>query len=181
MSNHFELFGLQKAFELDAKALDARYRELSQQWHPDKQTSGDAKQRLQALEMSAHLNQAYKTLRDASARAAYLLKLLGLDLDQEGERTFQMNPAFLAEMLELREELDAAKNKNDVQRALAMGKQMQEREKETHAKLAELFAQQLASPEHARLQKLGDQVAALRYYRRFLDEVSAIEDEATQV
>ena len=181
MSNHFELFGLQPAFELDAKALDSKYRELSQQWHPDKQTGADAKQRLQALEMTAQLNQGYKTLRDASARAAYLLKLLGLDLDEEGERTFQMDAGFLAQMLELREELDAAKNKNDVQRAVEMGKQMQAREKETHAKLAQLFTQQLASPEHARLQKLGDQVAALRYYRRFLDEVSAIEDEATQV
>ena len=43
--NHFELFDLKPSFELDGKALDERYRALSQQWHPDKVQGGDAKAR----------------------------------------------------------------------------------------------------------------------------------------
>jgi molecular chaperone HscB len=174
--NHFELFELPAAFPLDPKLLDERYRALSQQWHPDRFAGAEARKRVEALEMTARLNDGYKTLRDPMARAAYLLKLLGVDIDQEGERTFQMAPAFLMEILELREQLDALKQQGDVPGALAMGKAMAEREAATHAELTRLFAEQQAQPEGSRLQKLGDQVAALRYYRRFQDEVSAIED-----
>lgn len=172
----FALFGLQPTFELDPKQLDAKYRELSQQWHPDKFAGASAKERVQALELTARINDGYKLLRDAASRAAYLLKLLGLDLDDEGERTHQMEPAFLMEILELREQLDGLRQRNDVEGALKMGAQMAERERQTHAVLARLFAEQQRAPEAARLKKLGDQVAALRYFRRFQDEVSAIEE-----
>lgn len=176
MSNHFELFGLPASFELDPKQLDARYRELSQQWHPDKFAGGSPKERIQALEMTSRINDGYKVLRDPALRAAYLLKLLGLDVDDESERTHQMEPAFLMEILELREQLDELNQQNDVEGALRMGAQMAEREKQTHAVLSQLFAEQQRDPAPARLKKLGDQVAALRYFRRFQDEVSAIEE-----
>jgi len=174
--NFFELFNLPASFVLDVRALDSRYRELSVQHHPDKFAGAEAKQRLQALETTAQVNEGYKTLRDPALRAAYLLKLSGVDIDEEGERTFQMDPRFLMEILELREQLDAAKQKGDVPAAQALGKQMAAREKQTHELLSTLFVEEQQSPDSARLQKLAEQVAALRYFRRFQEEVSAIEE-----
>ena len=176
MSNSFELFGLPVGFALDPKQLDERYRALSQQWHPDKFSGAPAKDRVRALEMTTLLNDAYKILRDPAHRAAYLLKQLGLDLDEEGERTHQMEPGFLMEILELREQLDDLRQANDVEGALRMGAQMAEREKAAHAALTGLFAEQQRAPTPERLKKLADQVAALRYFRRFQEEVSAIEE-----
>jgi len=179
VSNYYELLDLPLSYEVSSSDLDAHYRALSLQWHPDKVVDGDPKARLAALERTAALNQAYKTLRDPLLRAGYLLKVLGKDLDDEGERTFQMDPKFLMEILELREELDAVAKKGDVPRALELGKQMAEREQATHHTIQTLFDEQVAAPDPQRLTKLADHVAALRYYRRFQDEVSAI-DEATQ-
>ncbi|MCA1804508.1 MAG: hypothetical protein LC646_03980 [Xanthomonadaceae bacterium] len=46
-SNHFELFGLSPAFELDRARLDERYRELQRQVHPDRFASaGDQARRI---------------------------------------------------------------------------------------------------------------------------------------
>jgi molecular chaperone HscB len=174
--NFFDLFSFSPSFEVGLRELDARYRELCQQHHPDKLGGADSKQRIQALETTAQLNQGYKTLRDPALRAAYLLKLLGVDIDEEGERTFQMDPKFLLEILDLREQLDAARQKGDVSQALEMGKQMAAREKQTHELLSKLFAEQQQNPDSERLKKLADQVAALRYFRRFQDEVSQIEE-----
>lgn len=177
--NHFELLGLPQSFAVDPKQLDAQFRAVSQKWHPDRFATEEPKARAAAAHMSVQVNDAYKTLRDPVARAAYLLKLHGLDLDDEGERTHQMNAAFLMEILERREALDDLKQKGDVDGAIAMGKDIAELEKQTHAQLAELFDAQSKAPEKARLQKLADLAAALRYYRRFQDEVEAIE-EGTQ-
>lgn len=175
--NHFELFELPQSFDLDTRRLDERYRALSQQWHPDKFAGAPPKERLLALEKTTAINAGYKTLRDPLTRSAYLLKLLGIDLDAEGERTHQMDPAFLMQILEKREALDEAKAARDLPRAAALGKGIAAEEQETHQELAALFAAQQQHPDPARLAKLADKVAALRYHRRFLDEVAAIEDE----
>jgi molecular chaperone HscB len=174
--NHFELFELPPTFELDLKLLDERYRALSQQWHPDKFVSAPANERLVALQKTTDINAGYKALRDPLTRSAYLLKLLGIDLDAEGERTHQMNPAFLMEILEKREALDEAKAAHDLDRAVALGKAIAAEQQATHGELSSLFAAQQKDPDPARLARLADRVAALRYHRRFLDEVAAIED-----
>ncbi len=177
MSTYFELLELPTTFDIDVKVLDERYRARSQQWHPDRFAQAPAKERIHALEQTTQLNAAYKALRDPSARGAYLLSLLGLDLDREDAHAHQMEPAFLMEILELREQLEAAREARDLDRALALGKQIEARKQESLSKLGPLFDAQLKAADPARLKQIADQVAALRYYRRFLDEVSQVEEE----
>lgn len=178
MSTYFDLFDLPRRFRLDLAALDQRYRALSQQHHPDKFASAPAKERLRSLELTTELNAAYKVLRDPAARATYLLKLAGLDLDREDAHAHAMDPAFLMDILDRREALDAARQAGDLDRALKMGREIAAREKATHAELETLFEAQEAQPSPERLKTLGDRVAALRYYRRFQDEVAAMDEEA---
>jgi molecular chaperone HscB len=80
------------------------------------------------------------------------------------------DPGFLMEMMEQREALSEAKAKGDKKAAARLGEAIREREKVVMRRLVAGFE----SPKDAEalLPLLGE----LRYYRRFLDEVSAIED-----
>ena len=98
--NHFELFQLPEALDIDLAALKKQFLSLQQQYHPDKASDKD-----QALIKSSEINQAYKTLSQVDSRAAYLLSLKKQDyhLDQS-INDFE----FLQSALEMREQLDEA-------------------------------------------------------------------------
>jgi molecular chaperone HscB len=98
--NHFELFNLPVALDIDLAALKSEFLKLQQQYHPDKASDKD-----QALIKSSEINQAYKTLAQVDSRAAYLLSLKKQDyhLDQS-INDFE----FLQDALEIREQLDDA-------------------------------------------------------------------------
>lgn len=103
--NFFELFELPVRFDIDLQALQQRYHALQSAVHPDRFAAGsDAEKRL-AMQQTSHLNEAMQTLKDPVQRAAYLLRLKGLDIKLENETT--MDTAFLMQQLELREQLEA--------------------------------------------------------------------------
>jgi Fe-S protein assembly co-chaperone HscB len=68
--NHFELFQLPEALDIDLAALKKQFLNLQQQYHPDKAADKD-----QALIKSSEINQAFKVLSQVDSRAAYLLAL----------------------------------------------------------------------------------------------------------
>ena len=98
--NHFELFNLPVALDIDLAILKAHFLTLQQQYHPDKATDKD-----QALIKSSEINQAFKILSHVDSRAGYLLSLKKQDhhLDQSIS-DFE----FLQSALEIREQLDEA-------------------------------------------------------------------------
>lgn len=105
-STDFELFGVSPKFAQDVAALDARWKELQRQVHPDKfATQGAAAQRV-AMQWSARINEAYRRLKDPLKRAAYLCELNGSPI--EAENNTAMPAAFLMQQMELREGLDDA-------------------------------------------------------------------------
>ena len=105
--NHFDLFGLSPAFQLDLTQLEQSYRDIQAQVHPDKHAHlGDVERRL-AMQWSTHANEAYQTLRQPLARARYLLQLNGVESDEHSNTA--MSPAFLMEQMEWREAIGDAK------------------------------------------------------------------------
>ena len=110
-TDYFELFGLPQRFAIDEQALIERYRDLQQQLHPDKFASRPDAERRWSLQAASLVNDAYKTLRTDLSRAAYLLKLQGIQLDEETDT--QMDPMFLMEQMELREALESAEQADD--------------------------------------------------------------------
>jgi molecular chaperone HscB len=75
--DHFARLGLARGFEVDLAELDRRYFGLQRNLHPDRFARRGAKERAIAESQAASLNQAYDTLKEPLARAAYLLELVG--------------------------------------------------------------------------------------------------------
>ncbi len=75
--NYFAYFGLSDRLNIDLYFLEARYYDLSRQFHPDFYQRKSPGERDISLENSARLNLAYKTLKDPIQRMEYLLISLG--------------------------------------------------------------------------------------------------------
>ena len=115
--NHFELFGLPVTFDIDTADLAARYREMQRRVHPDKFANASDQDRRLSLQMTTQINDAFQTLKDPVRRGRYLLSLRGIDLDDETDTA--MDPAFLMEQMELRENLDGVRQADNPHTHLA--------------------------------------------------------------
>jgi len=104
--NHFELLGLPARYRVDLDALDAAYRKLQTEVHPDRFAGGSDAERRLALQASARVNEAYRALKNPVQRAQYLLSLNGVDA--VGETDTQLPLDFLERQLERREEASDA-------------------------------------------------------------------------
>lgn len=116
--NHFALFGLPVAFELNARSLDQTWRELQREVHPDRfANASDAEQRL-AAQWATRVNEAYRTLKSPINRARYLLQLEGVDTGEETDT--QMPVDFLMQQMEWREAVEAARARSDQDKLVAL-------------------------------------------------------------
>ena len=106
-SDDFELFGMARRLALDPAALDARWRALQTEVHPDKfAAQGAAAQRV-AMQWAVRVNEAYQRLKDPLKRAAYLCELSGAAI--EAENNTSMPTSFLMQQMAWREALDEAR------------------------------------------------------------------------
>ena len=120
--DRFAVLGLPRRFEVDLGAAESAYKELSRQLHPDRFAKADPRARKAALARTVEINDAWRTVRDPLRRADYLLELAGFSLAGEDNKGSPMAttkkvaapPAFLIEILELRDELAEAQRSNNV-------------------------------------------------------------------
>jgi molecular chaperone HscB len=164
----FATLGIARAFEVDLGALERTHRELSRALHPDKFVGAPASERRAALAKAVEVNEAWRVVRDPIRRAEALLRLAGVPVGEDREP--KADPEFLMDMLEQREALSEAKGARDVERVRALARAVEEHARAAERGLAEGFARGESA---SLVGKLGE----LRFHRRFLDEVSAIEDE----
>lgn len=137
MSQYFTLFQLPAAFELDNGQLEARYRLLAAQFHPDKAAGKSAFEQKQAVMMAATVNEAYRVLKNPIDRAAYLLReTRGIDADAPEHTAFA--PEFLMQQMEWREALDDARGNEPALNALH--NEIAQAQTELNAQLAAAFA-----------------------------------------
>jgi molecular chaperone HscB len=124
MSNYFEVFDLPSKLQIDVEPLEKQFYRLSRKLHPDRFASKPVAEQEAALAQSSQLNDAYRTLKDPILRTQYLLKLEGVELEEQskaatdaarttGEQKKQIVPAeLLEEVFELNmqlQEMRAAK------------------------------------------------------------------------
>ncbi len=81
--DYFEIFSLPPHLTLDTAALEKSFYALSRRLHPDRFAARPAAEQEAALAESSRLNDAYRTLKDPIARTEYLLKLEGIELEEQ--------------------------------------------------------------------------------------------------
>jgi molecular chaperone HscB len=110
--NYFDLFGLPAQFRCDTEALDRAYRAMQAEVHPDRYAAASEAERRLALQASAHVNEAYRSLKDPVARAHYLLSLHGVDAVPDTDTALPLD--FLEQQLERREAAADAASAGDL-------------------------------------------------------------------
>ncbi len=100
---HFELFNLPITLSVDNFGLSKKYFELQRKYHPDRFVQSSAAEQEEALQVSAQINKAFKTLKDQDETIKYVLQLKDL---LEEEEKYQLSSDFLMEVMELNEELE---------------------------------------------------------------------------
>lgn len=116
-SDDFALFGLTPQFDQDGAAVDAQWKRLQAQAHPDKfAAQGAAAQRV-AMQWSVRINEAYRRLKDPLSRAAYLCELNGQPINAHSNTA--MPGSFLMQQIEWREALDEAQTSAALERLMA--------------------------------------------------------------
>ena len=161
-SDDFELFGLLPLFAQDRTAIDARWKDLQREAHPDKfAAQGAAAQRV-AMQWSVRINEAYQRLKDPLKRAAYLCELNAAPVNAENNTA--MPAAFLMQQMEWREALDDADSVEDLER---IGLQVTAGKREALQKCEQLLDVQKD------YQGAVQQVRALMFIERFASDVEA--------
>lgn len=161
----FALLGLPVTFELDTAELERAYFEKSKELHPDRFANAPAAERVAALSRSRALNDAYQLLKKPVARAEYLLARAGVTIG-DNER---LDPTFLMEILEAREELAAARQAGRLDEVGEKQAAMAARRKGVLDELPALFRQ-------GDLASVKERLIVLRYLDRYLEECDAILD-----
>ncbi len=170
----FAIFGLERGWQVDQSDLQARLRTFSRLVHPDfYAAAGDAAREL-AERASALLNEAHDVLSDDFRRADWLVRALGGPSESD-ER--QMPQAFLMEVLEWNETLDAARDAapgSDARAALErLGPTLQAERADAMQRVGGLLTPLPAAGADA-LAVLRRELNAVRYLDRALREWKAL-------
>lgn len=83
--DYFAFFGLPRKLNLDVATLEKDFYELSRKLHPDLNARSESKEQEWSLQQSSLLNDAYRTLKDPVRRTQYLLRLEGVELEEQSK------------------------------------------------------------------------------------------------
>ena len=168
-SDDFELFGVPRRFAQERSALDARWKELQREAHPDRfAAQGAAAQRV-AMQWSVRINEAYQRLKDPQRRAAYLCELHGAPIRAEDNTA--MPAAFLMQQMQWREDLEDATSAAAVD---ALDTEVQQARRAALESCATLIDMQ------SDFAGAAQQVRALMFIARFAKDIAQRQDQLGQ-
>jgi len=175
----FDVLGLPRGVDVDKAELERAYRERSLRLHPDRAGKDDPRERRLALERTALLNEAYRTLRAPEPRAFYLLRLHGLDLLKEEARAVTVPAQVLEDVLDLREQLDAARAAGDEDQVSGLSDRVRV-QSATALSAAQTALRRLERDrsDGAARDEAAQALARLRYHHRFLEAAESGEEDA---
>ena len=168
-SSDFELFGLPDRFAQDSAAIDARWKELQREVHPDRFAAQGASAQRLAMQWSVRVNEAYQRLRDPLKRAAYLCERRGAPISAESNTA--MPGDFLIQQMAWREELEEANSEDDLER---VNGELAQARSETFARIESLL------DDSGDAAAAAGQVRKLMFIERFAHDVEARFDELGQ-
>ena len=181
--NPFAVFGIAARFDVNMKELEKTHRDLSRAVHPDRALSAG---RVNAAQRAVEVNEAFRVIKDPVRRAEALFAIHGVPVGETNEP--KPSPDFLMTVLEEREALGEAKAAKNLASVQALAASVRERDANARAALTRMFAPPDAQDaqdeksvttgrEKGAIAGAVGLLGELRFYRRFLEEVSAIEDD----
>ena len=159
-ANDFELFGLPPRHRQDRDEVDAHWRSLQAEVHPDRFAARGAAAQRVAMQWSVRVNEAYQRLKDPLRRAAYLCELHCAAIDSHSNTA--MPTDFLIQQMTWREALDEASGAAEVE---GLASEVAARRQALMAQLTRTLDEQRNYAEAAR------QVRALMFVERFQGDV----------
>ncbi|XP_039143634.1 uncharacterized protein LOC120280755 [Dioscorea cayenensis subsp. rotundata] len=156
--DYFQIFGLQRTYEIKDNNLEGKYKDWQKKLHPDLVHSKSEKERAFAAEQSARVIDAYRTISKPLSRALYMLQLEGLHVDEEKTLT---DPDVLSEMMEIREAVEEAGDSDTL-------KQIQSQIQTKHNNWSNAFREAL---EKRDFEDAITSVQRMRYYDRAIEAI----------
>src|SRR5450755_312121 len=84
-ADYFTFFGLPFKLNLEPAKLESEFYALSRHLHPDINAVSSHDEQQWSLEKSSQLNDAYRTLKDPITRTEYLLRLQGVQFEEQSK------------------------------------------------------------------------------------------------
>jgi molecular chaperone HscB len=172
--DYFSFFGIEPQLALDPVSLQKRFYELSRQWHPDRFAARPAVEQQQALENTALLNDAFRTLKQPVSRAEYVLSRHGLATEDAASKN--VPPELLEEVFEMNMALDELKDGD-----ASVRPQLESARAGFASTLAEIDAQleaQFRGWDESRSDEVLSQVRALLNKRKYIHNLVNTVDQA---
>ena len=151
-ADYFSFFGLPRKLNIDPSALEREIYQFSRKLHPDLYARASAQEQGWSLEKSSQLNDAYRTLKDPITRTEYLLKLEGVQLEEQSKTATDqaratgavkkqvVPPELLEEVFELNMQLEEARmNKKSGEVDEDLAQQLQQTKRHLEEKFDSLF------------------------------------------
>lgn len=167
--NDFQLFGLPETQAQSRADIDARWKALQAEVHPDRFASEGAAAQRVAMQWAMRVNEAYQRLKHPLKRAAYLCELRGAPV--QAENNTAMPAAFLMQQMEWREAIDEARAGRSVDALDAISDDLRTAHRRIEAQLAEQIdvAHDYAAASEA--------VRQLRFMDKLIAEVGDVYEE----
>ena len=167
----FELFNLPVSFDIDASQLTERYRALQSSVHPDRFAAASDQDRRLSVQMAAHINEAYQTLKQPLSRARYLLEHFGVDVARSSTA---LDMEFLAEQIVLREQLSEIRDQvNPMASLLTLREELQQ----SIASMQQDFSNFIGQGESSDVELARAVFDKLQFFYRLQQEVNLLEEE----
>lgn len=156
--DYFTIFGLERTFDIEDGSLEGKYKDWQKKLHPDLVHTKSEEEREYAAEQSARVIDAYGTLRKPLSRAIYIMRLEGVEVDEEQTVS---EPELLGEIMEIREAVEEA---TDSQALNQIQSQMEEKLR----RWSDSFANAFGSKKYDEALK---SIQRMTYYHRVKEEI----------
>lgn len=168
----FAVLDLPRTFDLDRTRIERAYLERASALHPDVPGMPPADDD-DPGSAAAELNRARQDLSDPETRANVLLALLG---GPSKEQDRSLPDGFLMEMMEVREQMEAAQTARDTAALEKWGAWAEDQRRGHVAAVGDLFRQaesQGPAPAPSLLKAIRTRLNAWRYIERMLEQQSS--------
>jgi molecular chaperone HscB len=106
-ADYFAMFGLPPKLNLDVQALEKQFYRYSRKLHPDLHARASQQEQEWSLAQASLLNDAYRTLKNPLDRTKYLLRLEGVQFEEDrGPNPSKVPADLLEEVFELNMQLE---------------------------------------------------------------------------